>query len=356
MTKQPIAAGQRLIGAARRARAAKHRTPPRIRFHDETGATARIYYLSPTPSGPRGGVRVFYRHVDLLNAAGFDAVVVHHKPGFRASWFANETRVAAARDVVVTPRDTLVVPEFYGAAITDWPAGPTIVLLNQGAYYTFDGVSLADAAVINGGRVAAILTISQDSVELLRYAFGSVPVHYARSVIEEATFHPPANASSRRRISYATNRRGQERHQLLSILQLHGRPDWPFTPIQGMSEQEVAETMRLSAIFLAFNEREGFGLPPAEAMACGCYVIGYHGQGGREFFDPAYSRPIPDSDLLAFARAVEQAAADYDADPEPLTRAGLAASEAVLGRYTLDGLRADLIAFYTGLGVERSGC
>ncbi len=292
-------------------------------------------------------MRVLYRHVDLLNEAGFDALIIHRKRGYRAGWFNNRTRIVAARDIVITPHDVLVVPEYYGAAIAAWPVGPTIVLFNQGAYYTFDAMSVDDARAIMRGRIAAILTVSDDSLKLLDFAFDGLPVRYACSVIDEETFHRPTSSAPRRRIAYASNRREQERHQLLSVLALRGRVDWEFVPIKGMSESQVADSLRSSAIFLSFNEREGFGLPPAEAMACGCYVIGYHGQGGREFFDPAYCEPIAESDLLAFATAAERAAADYDANPEPLTQCGLAASRAVLQRYSLDRLRSDLVAFFT---------
>ncbi|MFC8682195.1 glycosyltransferase [Microbacterium ureisolvens] len=340
----------RVLDGVRRARAERHRRPPKIRF-GEADTPARILYLSPDPKGPRGGVRVIYRHVDVLNAAGLDAAVVHHGRGYRAGWFENQTRTLPAEDVVVTPRDVLVVPEFYGRAIAEWPEGPTVVLFNQGPYYTFDNLSVTDARALNSGRAQAILTVSEDSLELLRFAFDRIPVHHARSVIEAATFHPDRDLDpgSRRRIAYAANRRAQERSQLLSILQLRGRVGWEFVPIHGMSEGEVARTLRSSAIFLAFNEREGFGLPPAEAMACGAYVIGYDGHGGKEFFDPAYSHPVADGDLRSFADAVERAVSRYEADPHALTAEGLTASEAILSRYTLDGLRSDLLGFYGSL-------
>jgi len=81
-------------------------------------------------------------------------------------------------------------------------------------------------------------------------------------------------------------------------------------------------------------------------MAAGCFVVGYSGLGGREYFDPADSGPVPDSDLLAFATAVEDAVRRYDIDPEGLAAAGAAASDRVLKRYDVDGLRDDLVALY----------
>ena len=36
-------------------------------------------------------------------------------------------------------------------------------------------------------------------------------------------------------------------------------------------------------LFLSCGHPEGFGLPLAEAIACGCLVVGYHGLAGRDF-------------------------------------------------------------------------
>ena len=43
--------------------------------------------------------------------------------------------------------------------------------------------------------------------------------------------------------------------------------------------------MVLASAYLLVNTSlyEGFGLPPLEAMACGCIVVGFHGYGGLEY-------------------------------------------------------------------------
>jgi hypothetical protein len=61
---------------------------------------------------------------------------------------------------------------------------------------------------------------------------------------------------------------------------------------------------------------------------------------------------VPDSDLLAFAKAVEEAVRRYNADPESLAKAGQLASEAVLGRYHQAGLREDLLALFGPIFTE----
>ncbi len=345
---------RQLVRVASEARARRSRLPPKLRAAGGSSGRPSIYYLSPDPVEPRGGVRVFYRHVDLLNDLGYVAKVLHTRRGYRASWFENDTALVAAQDATLYDDDILIVPEFYGGNLERLPRGPRIALFNQGAYFTFTGVSVARAASLVAAPVEAIMTISEDSLKLLSYTFPGTPLHYARPVLDGTNFHTPETPlSNRRRIAYTTSRRPAERHQLLSILHARGNlSSWEFVPISNMSEQQVANTLRDCSIFLSFSERDGFGLPPTEAMACGCYVIGYHGQGGREFFSSDYCQPIADGDILSFARAVEAATASYEADPQSLTQFGLQASREILSRYNTEGLRADLLDFFQSLNFE----
>ena len=332
--------------------AGRLRTPPRIACGQATGSSTRVFYLAPDAAEASGGVRVIYRHVDFLNQLGFDASVLHPRGARRAWWFENDTRVASVDDVLLTSNDILVVPELYGANLDYLADQLRLVIFNQGAYHTFSGHRAEDGARFLDNRVEAILTVSEDSRRLLQLVFESTPVHCVRSVIEPSVFHPPTMHSGRRRLAYVTSRRGIERNHLLTALAIRQRlVDWDQIAIEGMTESAVAEALRGSAIFLSFSQLDGFGLPPAEAMACGCYVIGFHGQGGQEYFDPSYCHPIKDTDLHAFICAVEEAAASYDADPELFGQLGLAPSNAVLERYDIDGLKEDLLEFYRRLGV-----
>ena len=40
-----------------------------------------IYYLCPDTNKPRGGVKVIYEHVDILNDAGFFSICFTFKEG-----------------------------------------------------------------------------------------------------------------------------------------------------------------------------------------------------------------------------------------------------------------------------------
>ena len=50
-----------------------------------------------------------------------------------------------------------------------------------------------------------------------------------------------------------------------------------------MTEKEIAFNLIKSKIFLSFSELEGFGRPPLEAAIAGNKVIGYHGEGWKEY-------------------------------------------------------------------------
>ena len=347
---------RRLVVALRRGHHGRLRRPPDIRSGGASDGTRRIFYLSPEPRTPRGGVRVLYRHVDLLNELGFDAAIVHRKKGYRAAWFDNRTRIVPNSVLEVASRDIVVVPEFYVPQLRPLPADVGLVVFNQGAYHTFDSVPLESVDTFLPADVAAILTVSDDSAALLRFTFPELSVQVAHTVIDATVFYPPPESSvPNRRIAYTTSRREQERHQLLSILRRRGLLDgWELVPIAGMPETEVGEVLRSCPIFLSFSEREGFGLPPAEAMACGCYVVGYDGRGGAEFFDPTYSTPVPDSALITFAQSVEAAMRRFESSPRELLAAGRAASVAVLHRYSVDTLKADLTEFFSELGATRA--
>ena len=337
-----MSAVSRLVRArmAARARAAdlRWRNPPELKVHP-AGSDTTVYYLVPHLSEPTGGVKVMYQHVDLLNEMGIAAAVLHEPDGFRASWFANQTPVVSASSIHLRANDILVIPECYAPGFASLPDEVRKFVINQAAYHTFDLVDGDPYAQVP--NLLGLLTVSLDSADMLRFTFPGLSVSRTRPVVRADVFHRGPQALPR--LAFLPDRRAAERHQLLQMLRARG-VDWELAPIHGVPEAEVARLMRESAIFLSFSERDGFGLPPAEAMASGCYVIGYDGGGGREFFDPAYSAPV--SDQLGFARAVVEAVAR---PLDELAALGAKASEHVLGTYTVDGLRSDLRAAFEGV-------
>lgn len=334
------------IEAQRQRRDLKWRQLPRLTVQPSAGEPS-VYYLAPAEKSPSGGVKVIYRHVDELNALGIPAAVVHDQDGFRCEWFENETRVISAHNLRLGKNDLLVAPECYAAGFGGVPAGIRVVVFNQGPHHTFDRIPLDPrfpGAPYSGlERLEGILTVSRDGADLLQALMPHVRVAVARNVIDESVFHPnPGHLTPR--ISYVPSRRPEELQQLLHLL--NATPEissgaWHLQALQGLTETGMADALRDSAVFLSLSDRDGFGLPPAEAMACGSYVVGYPGGGGREFFEPTHCSPAHSTTevFLALVEAMRW--------PDAVRRElGAKASARILGHYTADGLRADLLAFY----------
>ena len=337
--------GRHIIRRIRDERALRGRQPPTLHVGARGTRAPAIYYLCPDNAAPAGGIRMIYRHVDLLNESGHNAVVLHHRDGFSCGWFEHSTPTAWAPSTRLSADDILVVPELHAPFVDRIPDGPRLICLNQGAYITFK--YLPAPRTLSYDAFDAVLTVSPDSAEYLRFAFPGARVSIVDPAIDPAVFHPGSGLPPRQ-IAMMPRRRPEDAEHVLRLLgdRLSG---WSIVSIAGASERETADLLRSSPIFLAFGKQEGFGLPAAEAMAAGSYVIGFSGFGGREIFDPAVSAPIEDGDVLAMARATAEVMALYKDDPGAVRELGARASERVLARYSMDRLRAGLADFYQGL-------
>lgn len=344
--KQQILSAVELYRLGRNRRS---RRLPSLSMHSYPGPPA-VYYVAPAENQPSGGVRVIYRHVDMLNAMGIPAAVVHPHEGFRCSWFDNSTEVISIKALRLREEDLFVVPEYHAAGLSAVPASARVVVFNQGPHHTFDLIPLRPGLpgwpYSHVTRLAGILTVSQDGAELLQAAFPAVRVGVARNVVDRQIFHPPSQGR-RQRIAFVPSRRADELQEVLHFLNTRielQTGQWELMRLSGLSESGMAEALRSSSVFISLSERDGFGLPPAEAMACACYVVGYHGGGGREFFDPAFCAPVGSTTelLSALIEAMNSPKAQ-------LQEKGEKASARILGHYTAEGLITDLESFYREL-------
>ena len=83
-----------------------------------------------------------------------------------------------------------------------------------------------------------------------------------------------------------------------------------------MTLVDVAAAFKSSFLFLSFGYPEGFGLPVAEALCCGCKVVGYSGLGGKELFriGSLYSCAY-DVDFLDFSSFLDSIIVALDSYP-----------------------------------------
>lgn len=313
-----------------------------VQAHDPT-----ILLCTPDFGPPSGGIRVAYRHVDLLNEAGFPAAVLHRRQGFRCNWFENNTRVLGCREIEIGPDDLVVVGELAVSLLAALPQGFRFAVFNQNAHLTWRRASPEYVrAYTRSPDLSGMLTVSAHGVELLRHIAPAATVLRTHNSIDERLFFASRGPRDRV-ISYMPRRGRDEARQVLGILRARGALEgWRVTEIDGLTEREVGDHLRKSAIFLSLAYHEGFGLPAAEAMACGAYVVGFHGFSGREFFRPQFCSPVEAGDVMAFARTLEEVLGRESAEPGWCEERGAAAARFIAAEYSPARERGDVLGAY----------
>lgn len=335
---------------------------------------------------PSGGRAFVYHLVDILTRNGFDAYVLHQKENFRYSWFENTVPVRWTHQikrsrletleqwgkfhldrlrehrvntptvtdaVTVDSKDVLVIPETRAHLFSRTLPGVPKIILNQNPYFFAQNAGLKTPEIsIYHPDIKGCIAMSKIDYEIHRLI---VPdnIWYVPYFIDADRYR--YSRTKKRQIAYMPRRLKEDSDAVTNLLKLRDNlKGFTFVPIQDVNQQQVAEVMKESLIFLSFSNREGFGLPPAEAMACGCIVIGYSGNGGDEFFDKGVAIKVPYGDLVKYINSVERTIADYERDPGNLDRFRLRASNYILQTYSKDKTRDCLLSAWNEIkNIER---
>ena len=303
-----------------------------------------IYFLCPVNKKPAGGVKQIYRMVDILNKNGYTAFVLHKKK-HRESWFKNETsikinpyifkklkyvnssgKIGVFQKIIlfffklisfhIKTEDILVYPEIAGDYL-DKVSDNRYVIFNQNCYYTFENHSPGNPSPYCSKNNLGTIVVSEDSKKYLQYAFPNLDIYRIYLGIDEQLFK--SSIKKKKQICYMPRKLQNDIQQVISLLQQkESMKTWELVSIENKSEEEVAQILQESVFFLSFNHREGFGLPPVEAMLCGTYVIGYTGQGGREYFRPYFSSPIENENILDFVETIDRMIKTFETTPEAI--------------------------------------
>lgn len=343
------ARGVRASGRDRSRRRTLLRMTPR-QLHEPA-----MLMLTPDFTRPSAGVRTQYRHVDILRSAGIPAEVLHHRPGFRASWFANDTPISNLAEREIGPEDLLVVAELDVDLVVHnigrgQPARHAV--LDQSGYLAWRHAPEEVARhYLSRHAPLAVLATSQHVAEIAAFAHPGLDVRRVRLGIDLDRFRPADSPGPPvRRITYMPRRGGADVDIALHLLAERGSlKGWEVCSLDGVPADEVARILQQSQIFLSVSHREGFGMPPLEAMACGAYVVGYDALGGREFLRDDVSSPVETGNVLALARELAAVLDTEDAHPGWLRRRGLAAAAFVQAEYSPERERESVLAGYAGL-------
>ncbi|MDX2020324.1 MAG: glycosyltransferase [Deltaproteobacteria bacterium] len=305
----------------------------------------RILYLCPAVAEPRGGIRTIYHHVESLVASGREAAVVHFEAGFRPTWFASSAPVMdASGNFDLRDTDTLVFPEDFGAALAALREVPLRkVVFCQNHYHVFE--ILEHNAHYRDFGVERILASTNIIAAFCQRVFG-LPTDVVPYALDLNRL-TPAPGQRQLQIAYMP-RKGPWNLRIARGILHHERPDLsgvPWVPIEGKSESETAALLQSSDVYLSTSLREGFGLPPLEAMACGAVVVGFTGGGGNEYARPDNGVWVPDEDPMALAAALARTLDQLQQNPTQLDPLRAQAVQ-MAQTFTLERQKRELLRYW----------
>ena len=111
-----------------------------------------------------------------------------------------------------------------------------------------------------------------------------------------------------------------------------------FIYADALTEEQLILEYQKADIFLATGYPEGFGLPPLEAMRCGCTVVGFTGGGASEYMiDGETALVAQDGDTLTAANQLDRLL-QSDSLKESIRTAGMK----IASRYSLENTKKTL--------------
>ncbi len=310
------------------------------------------YLLSRLRAGrrqaPMGGVKVIYLHCDVLSRNGFTAHPVHVGGDFIVDWFPHQCQALSEAEALrmVTEDDIVVCPEVVPQLAARFRTRRKVAFVQ--------GWSLVDLGT--GGRryedmgFTSLLACSEYNRQFMAER-SSLSCPLVRNGIDHGVFCPPEAAAPSGHVLYLARKHANEARDAVSMLPEPLRRQTEIVEHVGPStEKEMAAYYQRCDVFLATGYPEGFGLPPLEAMACGCAVVGFTGGGGNEFMLHEQTALVaPDGDVPALAQQLERVLTDTELK-ERLRTAGLAKAR----EYTSDRMAEDVVTFAQSLTAETS--
>lgn len=309
-----------------------------------------VYILPSNKASKAGGDKVIYKqseYIHQMSHLGVTSQILHPDDhAFKHTWF--EHQVNFKLDNQLSPRtDFVVIPEVmvipHAKMLTD--LGIRFGIYVQNGYSASIPLYVGSEQDLRDAYDAAeiILTISDDTSECMQLAFPHLAdkiqrIYYS---VDSSRFKP--HAQKENLITYMPRKLARHSDLVRFFLQDNLPSGWRLAAIHGLNEAGVVDLLSKSKIFLSFSEFEGCPLPPVEAALSGNVVVGYTGEGAREYWEAPTFTEVYNGDIKHYVKeillAIERLETNAQEDQMELVRHHLA------NRYSLEAERQSLEAF-----------
>jgi glycosyltransferase involved in cell wall biosynthesis len=304
----------------------------------------RIFYVSRNYGRPVGGLRVVHHHVRILRRHGFDATVLltDDQP---ERFFEFDAPVAMRDQTPTTEEDILVIPEGWRDTlqhplIAGSPARKLIFCQNH--FYMHE--ALRGAPDYGRFGISRVFCCSEVIAEYLTKIMGFSSCPVVHNAIDTGLFRP---RDKKLQIAYMPRKMQREAVFMRGTFN-KCYPEFiaiPWVSIEDKAEAEVAQILGESDVFLSLSRMEGLGLPPLEAMAAGALVVGFLGDGGREYGTNQNGVWCAAEDWMAVVNGLATVIGDLKNSGARALRQR-AAARATVANYSFDRMERELLSFW----------
>ncbi len=294
----------------------------------------KVSVFFPPVKNITGGMQVLLQVAGQIKALGHGVRFYLWENGHEALLRGRGFDVTVGKNAGLEPGEVFLVPE-------GWPnvlhmginSSARCVVYCQNWAYLFsalpEGVYWRDLPV-------EFVAVSQPVAVFIENVLAVKPM-IVRPCINDSVFFPASKPDDVINIAYMPRKNRALYKQIRHIFESRnrGRFNVKWKGIDGLELEKVADNLRKSHIFLATGFPEGCPLPPLEAMACRCMVVGFAGFGGWDYMrqsDDGYTPQIPlrmvqwqgngyfsaDGDVLDAALNLEKAVSRLSAGDESL--------------------------------------
>lgn len=269
-----------------------------------------IIYLSPKSNSPIGGVKVIYKNAEYFEKKYGGSSIFHPEDvNFKCDWFENNVKLR--KNGLFDPlSDFVIIPEFWAAWFSKQAIENNLkyAIYVQNGYFLYQkpGLTLMQDSDLSLAyeKAALIISISDDTTEMIKLGFPAIDSSKIVRVKPHVSDAFIQNLNKEKIITYMPRKLSGHSERMKFFLKNNLSTEWIIKEIDGLNEQGVINILGKSSIFLSFCEMEGCPLPPLEAAFSGNIVVGYTGQGAKEYFKNPIFHEVNMGDFEVYTQKV----------------------------------------------------
>ncbi len=301
---------------------------------------SNIIYINSAEKGASGGRKTIYYHSNLINKLNLENVtseIIYIKKrklskwrtsfkkifnissndyygwstkditlikNFKSKWLTNNTKIKD-NFIFNKKKDFVIIPEIFAHFAKNLCIKkkiPYAIFVQNGYCLNSTGDLKTLETVYKKAKF--ILSYSKDITECINMAFKNCKKKILKTNISIDINKFNFRLKKTNTITYMPRKLPSHSDNLIFFLRNNLPKSWKLKPLHNLSEKEVYNSLLKSKIFLSFSNMEGLGMPPIEAAIAGNKVIGYPGQGGKEYWRKPIFTEIPHGNLSKFINEI----------------------------------------------------